>query len=110
ASTLMGGAIYVVSSCLRGFTLIPSTFLLLAGLPFFPPAPLYLMTMLGIAVSASSLYGFSHLIGIDRLLERRYPERLGQIRAMLGRNQFAVIVGASFFPFLPTDLVCYACG
>src|SRR5690554_1546005 len=63
-STLMGGAIYVISSCLRGFTLIPSTFLLLAGLPFFPPAPLYLMTMLGIAVSASSLYGFSHLMGI----------------------------------------------
>jgi uncharacterized membrane protein YdjX (TVP38/TMEM64 family) len=109
-STLLGGSVYLVSSCLRGFTLIPSTFLIVAGLPFFSPAALYTMTMVGIAISASSLYGLSHLVGIDRLLERRHPDQLARIRAALSRKQFRIVLGWSFFPLVPTDLICYACG
>jgi uncharacterized membrane protein YdjX (TVP38/TMEM64 family) len=109
-STLIGGIVYLVSSCLRGFTLIPSTFIIVARLPFFSPAALYAMTMVGIAISASSLYGLSHLVGIDRLLERRHPVKLQRIRAALSRNQFGIVLGWSLFPLVPTDLICYACG
>lgn len=109
-SALIGGAVYLIVSCLRGFTLIPSTFVIVAALPFFRPAPLYLMTMVGIGVSASSLYLFSHLLGVDRLLERRHPARLASIKGALHHNSFRIIVGWSFFPFVPTDLICYACG
>ena len=109
-SALVGAAVYVFSSCVRGFTLIPSTFLLVAGLPFFSPLSLYAMTMLGVAVSASSVYYFSHAMGIDRLFETKHASRLAKLKDVLHRNQFGIVVGWSFFPFVPTDLICYACG
>lgn len=63
----------MLSSCLRGFTLIPVTFLLVAAMPFFAPVPLYVMTMVGIAVSAATLYRFSHLFGIEPLARAAAP-------------------------------------
>jgi uncharacterized membrane protein YdjX (TVP38/TMEM64 family) len=107
---LVGGAAYVVASCLRGFTLIPSTLLLLAGLPLFPPGPFYVMTMIGIGVSASSVYFFSQAMGLDKLFEYRDKALLARAKEALHRNQFSIVIGWSFFPFVPTDLICYACG
>jgi uncharacterized membrane protein YdjX (TVP38/TMEM64 family) len=53
ASSLIGAsAAYLALGCLRGFTLIPSTTLVLAALPFFPPWPLFVLTLAGIVISS----------------------------------------------------------
>ena len=38
-SAIVGSLLYLVFACIRGFTLIPSTYLVLAALAFFPPLP-----------------------------------------------------------------------
>lgn len=38
-SVIAGGLVYLVLGCLRGFTLVPSTSLVIAAVAFFPPVP-----------------------------------------------------------------------
>jgi uncharacterized membrane protein YdjX (TVP38/TMEM64 family) len=32
------------------------------------------------------------------------------LRALLARRELPIVITWSFFPFAPTDLVCYVCG
>lgn len=57
-SPILGYGLYLLIGCLRGFTLIPSTSLILLGMLFFPPWPLFVLTLLGILVSSASVFTF----------------------------------------------------
>ena len=48
-------AVYLALGCLRGFTLIPVTYLVMAGMLVLPPWPLYLTTVIGIIVSSAAV-------------------------------------------------------
>ena len=45
ASMVVGSIVYFLLGSFRAFTLVPATFLLVVGLPFFPPFLLLLVTM-----------------------------------------------------------------
>lgn len=109
-SLLLGGLIYLLAGCLRGFTLIPSTYLVFVGIPFFRPTLLFLLTITGILISSASIYFFSGSLQLDRHFEGRHKHRVVQAKAILQKNELPVIIGWSFFPFAPTDLICYVCG
>lgn len=109
-SVTAGCALYLLLGCLRGFTLIPSTYLVLAAVAFLPPAPLLAMTLLGIAVSSSSIYFLSASMRLDEYFSRRHPAGVARMRGLLQRHELPIIVGWSFFPLAPTDLICYVCG
>lgn len=109
-SLLLGGGIYLLAGCLRGFTLIPSSYLVFVGLPLFPPRTLFFLTILGILVSSASIYFFSESLHLDRHFEGRHKHRVLKVRSILQDNELPVIIGWSFFPFAPTDLICYVCG
>jgi uncharacterized membrane protein YdjX (TVP38/TMEM64 family) len=109
-SIVAGTLIYLFFGCLRGFTLIPSTTLLMVAIPFFPPTWLFILTLIGILVSSASIYLFSEALHLDELLARKHERQVKQLKAVLQRYQLPVIIGWSFFPFAPTDLVCYVCG
>ena len=47
ASMLTACGIYLLLGCLRGFTLIPATSLVLVGVAFFPPVTLFILTLIG---------------------------------------------------------------
>ena len=51
--------IYLVLGCLRGFTLIPVTYLIFLGLVFLPALPAYILTIIGVMVSSACIYYFS---------------------------------------------------
>ena len=53
ASPVLGYALFLLLGSLRGFTLIPSTYLVAVGLLLFPPWPLFLLVMGGILVSSA---------------------------------------------------------
>jgi uncharacterized membrane protein YdjX (TVP38/TMEM64 family) len=105
-----GYALYLALGALRGFTLVPSTTLVLAALPFFPPGPLLAATLAGIAISSTSIYYFAAALKLDRRLAAKYPEKVARLTDLLNRYELPVIVGWSFFPLVPTDLICYVCG
>jgi len=109
-SFLAGAALYILFGSLRGFTLIPSTTLVVAALPFFQPVPLFALTLLGILVSSASIYFFAEALHLEELVERKHPHAFERLKAALQSYQMPIIIGWSFFPLAPTDLVCYACG
>lgn len=110
ASPYLAPTLLVVLGAVRGFTLVPSTALVLIALPFVPPTPLLLATVTGIAVSSTTIYWFAGALGLDRAIERRHGPMLSRVRALLTRYEVPVIVAWSFFPLVPTDAICYVCG
>jgi uncharacterized membrane protein YdjX (TVP38/TMEM64 family) len=109
-SLLAGGIVYLALGSVRGFTLIPSTTLVVAAIAFLPPVPLFLLTLVGILISSASIYWFAGAIGLGEVLERRHPARIARLKAVLQRHELPIIIGWSFFPLAPTDLICYVCG
>lgn len=103
-------AVYLALGCIRGFTLVPATYLVVAGMLVLPPVPLYVLTVLGILVSSAAVYYFAEAMEFDRFFTHRYPERVTRLRSLLARRELPIVIAWSFFPLAPTDLVCYVCG
>jgi uncharacterized membrane protein YdjX (TVP38/TMEM64 family) len=103
-------AAYLAAGCLRGFTLVPATYLVLAGMLVLPPVSLFVLTIAGIIVSSTAVYYFAGAMQLDRFFERRYSPQVSRLRALMTRRELPIVVAWSFFPFAPTDLVCYVCG
>jgi uncharacterized membrane protein YdjX (TVP38/TMEM64 family) len=103
-------AAYLALGCVRGFTLIPATYLVLAGMLVLPPLPLYALTVAGIVVSSAAVYYFAEAMAFDRFFERRHAAQVARLRALLARRELLIVMAWSFFPIAPTDLVCYVCG
>jgi uncharacterized membrane protein YdjX (TVP38/TMEM64 family) len=110
ASALAVAAIYLFFGCIRGFTLVPSTALIVVAIPFFQPGRLFGLTMAGILISAASIYWFSEALHIEELLSRRHQRQVDRLKTILERYELPVIIGWSFFPLVPTDVICYLCG
>jgi uncharacterized membrane protein YdjX (TVP38/TMEM64 family) len=110
ASMVAAAAVYLFFGCIRGFTLVPSTALIVVAIPFFPPVPLFALTMLGILTSSASIYWFSEALHIEELLARKHRRQVDRLKTALERYELPVIVGWSFCPLVPTDLICYVCG
>jgi uncharacterized membrane protein YdjX (TVP38/TMEM64 family) len=110
ASFSAGAAVYLVLGCLRGFTLIPVTSLVLLAIVFFEPWPLFGLTLAGILVSSTCVYYFAEALHLDELLRRKHAARMAQLEHLLGRHGLAIVIGWSFFPLVPTDAVVYVAG
>jgi uncharacterized membrane protein YdjX (TVP38/TMEM64 family) len=110
ASVLVGYGFYLLLGCLRGFTLIPSTTLVLAAVAFLSPVPLFLLTLLGILVSSANVYWFSEMLDLKDVFERTHKARVAQLEGILRKYELPIIIGWSFFPVAPTDLIVYVCG
>lgn len=104
---------YLIVSLLRGFTLIPSTPVVLAGTILFPADPFWVLaiSMTGIIFSSSMIYYFSEHLGFSEYLEEKQPAKIAKIHDQLQKPTGLLFVFLwSFAPFLPTDAVCYVAG
>ena len=110
SSVLLGYGLYLALGCIRGFTLIPATNLVLLAIPIFPPLPLFAMTLFGILISSASIYAFAGSLHLAEYFERKHAEKAERVRAALRRNPTTIVMAWSFFPLVPTDLICYVCG
>lgn len=105
--------VYFLFSAVRGFTLLPSTPLVLAGTILFPDQPFVVLavSMIGILLSSTMIYYFSEFLGFDDYFENHKPETTQKIKHKLEHPLgFLFVAGWAFFPFVPTDLVCYLAG
>jgi uncharacterized membrane protein YdjX (TVP38/TMEM64 family) len=105
--------IYLAISIARGFTLLPSTPLVLAGTLIFPASPWIVLavSLLGIVISSSMIYWFSELLGFDDYFESKKPNHVRKIKSKLEHPLGLGFVSLwAFFPLVPTDAVCYVAG
>lgn len=109
-SAYFGYAFFLILGFLRGFTLIPVTYLIVLGLLFFNPLPLFILTVVGILISSISIYYFSEFLHFDAFFEKRYPRQVLRLKTAFSKNELPIIIFWSFSPFLPTDLICYVAG
>lgn len=109
-SALIAAAIYLLLGSVRAFTLVPSTFLVFVGLPFLPPWRLLMLTLIGILISSSLIYWFADELHLAQEIERKHPAQIARVHDLLQRYEMPIIIGWSFFPLLPTDVICYVCG
>lgn len=109
-SIFAGSAFYLFFGSIRGFTLMPATTLVVAGIHFFSPVRLFVLTLTGILISSASIYWFSEALHLEELLAERHQARMEQLKKALRNYELPVIIAWSFFPLAPTDLICYVCG
>ena len=80
---------YLALGCLRGFTLIPATYLVVAGMLVLPPLPLFVLTVAGIIVSSTAVYYFAEAMRFDRFFERRYAPQVARLRELIAAARAA---------------------
>jgi uncharacterized membrane protein YdjX (TVP38/TMEM64 family) len=105
--------IYLAMSAIRGFTLLPSTPLVVAGTFLYPDEPWLVLaiSMTGILISSSLIYFCSEAIGFHEYFEHKKPRAVARIRNRLEQPWGLAFVALwAFFPLVPTDAVCYAAG
>lgn len=110
-SLVVASLVYVLLGTVRALTLIPSTYLVIAALPFFPPFLLFVLSLIGILASSAIVYLFAASFGLEQRFEQgKHQAQVTKLRAALERHELPIIIGWSFFPLAPTDLICYLCG
>jgi uncharacterized membrane protein YdjX (TVP38/TMEM64 family) len=110
SSVWLAYGIYVLLGAMRGFALIPVTNLLAFAIPIFPPVPLLLLTLVGIALSSAGIYVFASSLKLAEHFERKHAEKVRRVRSALQKNPTVIVTAWSFVPIVPTDLICYVCG
>lgn len=99
--------VYLSVLSLLGLTFIPSTPFAIAGVLLFTPGLAYALNLVGILTSSTIVYHFAHFLGLHTAFETRYPEGVIRVRRALEMKELPIIVGWSFFPVVPTDLIIY---
>ena len=99
--------VYLLILSLLGLTFIPSTPFAIAGVLLFSPGFAYLLNLVGIITSSTIVYHFARFLGLGAAFEGRYPKKAARIRDALQHKELPIIVGWSFFPAVPTDLMIY---
>ena len=102
--------VYLIINCLRGFTFIPVTYTMILGLVFLPAPAVYILTIVGVGTSATSIYYFSEYLSLGNYFKQNYPTVIAKLTNILKKYELPIITVWSFLPFLATDAMCYVCG
>lgn len=100
--------IYFILGTLRGLVSFPTTPMVLAGALIFPLWPFFILSLICIISSSIIAYYLSEYLGFDTYFKSKYPKRLQRLKKALGKSDIFIIIGWGFFPFVPTDMICYA--
>ncbi|NUO01665.1 MAG: VTT domain-containing protein [Saprospiraceae bacterium] len=106
-------AVYALLFIIRGFALLPSTPLVIAGTIVFQSQPFLVLfiSMSGIMASSVMIYYFSDQLGLSSFLGKKYEQKLDKVRERLERpSGLLFLVFWAFFPAVPTDLASYVAG
>lgn len=99
--------VYLAVLSLLGLTFIPSTPFAIAGVILFPPELAYFLNLVGIVTSSTIVYHFTRFLGLGHAFRSRYPSQTRKVEDALAHKELPIIIGWSFFPAVPTDLMIY---
>ncbi len=103
-------ALILILGVLRGFTLIPVTYLIILGLIFVPAVPLFIIIIIGVVLSSVSVYYFFEYLHIDKMLGEKHHKQIETTKYYLTKYELPVIIFWSMNPILPSDVICYVAG
>ncbi len=103
-------SLILILGILRGFTLIPVTYLIIIGLLFVPAVPLFIIIIIGMVLSSVSVYYFFEYLHIDKMLGAKYQKQIDTTKYYLTKYELPVIIFWSMNPVLPSDVICYVAG
>lgn len=104
---LLASVVYTLLLSVRGVFLVPSTPLLFIGIAVFPGPLVWTMNMVGILTSSALVYTLVRGFGFDYMLREKYQARARQLSGLMRKHGVPVIIGWSFFPVVPTDVIIY---
>lgn len=103
---------YVILILLRSLFFIPSTVVLVLGMALFPNAFWFLLfiNMIGILFGSTLIYLAGKLFTEEDFFSAKHQKKLPKIKEKINEYGFWIVLVWSFFPLVPTDLVCYISG
>jgi len=104
--------VYLLISSVRGCFLLPSTPFVLAGVLLFPGSRwlVFAISLLGVLIGSALIYFFSDRLGFAAVIEKKHATALAKVRSRMQKHGMLIVMAWSFFPLVPTDLVCYLAG
>ncbi len=103
---------YILLSSLRAILFLPSTLFVLMGIMLYPdqPALVFVISMFGILVGSSLVYKAAWYLKPEALFKGKNLTRMEGVRRKMEKHGFGIVLLWSFFPAVPTDLICYVAG
>jgi uncharacterized membrane protein YdjX (TVP38/TMEM64 family) len=103
---------FIVLSCIRALFFLPSTLFVLMGTVLYPAEPVFVLivSMIGILIGASLVYKAASILTPEQLFRGKNLTRMEGVRSKMEKYGFSIVLLWSFFPAVPTDLICYVAG
>ena len=99
--------IYMILVSTLGIVFIPSTPFAIAAVYLFSPLEAFVMSMIGVLVSTIIVYYLSSFLGLDKIFNEKYEDKMKVVKAKLEQKDVWVIAGWSLLPFTVTDMIIY---
>ena len=103
---------FIVLSCIRALFFLPSTLFVIMGTVLYPDEPVFVLivSMIGILIGASLVYKAASILTPEQLFRGKNLTRMEGVRSKMEKYGFSIVLLWSFFPAVPTDLICYVAG
>ena len=102
---------YILVSSIRALFLLPSTIFVLLGVALYPESPFFVLfiSLLGIQIGATLMYYSASFLTPVALLGKG-ASKIAVVEEKMQKYGFWIILFWSFFPAVPTDLICFVAG
>ena len=82
------------------------------GTVLYPEDPVFVLivSMVGIVIGASLVYKAASILTPEQLFKDKNIARIKGVRRKMDKYGFSIVLLWSFFPAVPTDLICYVAG
>jgi len=102
---------FIFASSIRALFLLPSTIFVLLGVALYPNSQLFvlLVSLVGIQIGATLMYYSASFLTPVALLGNR-ANKIILVEKKLDKFGFWIVLFWSFFPAVPTDLICFVAG
>ena len=103
---------YFILSLVRSIFFLPSTIFVVMGVVLYPDNPylVLLISMLGILIGATWIYLAAGVLKVEELFSSKVQQKLKKAESGMKKHGFWIVLLWSFFPAVPTDLICYVAG
>ncbi|MDG2227265.1 MAG: VTT domain-containing protein [Flavobacteriales bacterium] len=104
--------VFIALSCIRALFFLPSTLFVLMGTVLYPVDPVFVLivSMIGILIGATLVYKAAAILTPEQLFKGKNLTRMEGVRRKMDKYGFSIVLLWSFFPAVPTDLICYVAG